>query len=87
MRRGRLLIIAVGSDVSNVRVGQADNLAGIARIGENFLISREARIENDFATAPSRSTRCAAVKNAPIFERKNCFSRFRFSQWALSGIT
>ena len=67
----RLLIIEVRSHVSNVRIGQADNLARIARIGEDFLISGEAGIENDFAAAPGDRSRGAALKNSPVFERKN----------------
>jgi len=81
VRYGRLLIICIRSDVSNVRVGQADNLAGVAGIGEDFLISCEARIENDFAAAPGYCPSSTAVKNAPIFERKNSLSCFRFRQW------
>jgi hypothetical protein len=72
------LIIDVGSDISNVGIRQADNLAGVTRIGENFLIPGEAGIKDDFAAAPDGCSRRAAMKNAPIFERKNPFSYFRF---------
>jgi hypothetical protein len=76
MRPHRLLIIHVGPDISDVRVSQADDLAGIARIRKNFLISGEAGVENDFAAPPGRCSRGAAMKNAPVFERKNSLPSF-----------
>ena len=79
----RLLVIDVRSDVSNVRIGQADNLARITWIGENFLISGEAGVENDFAAAPGDRSRGAPMKNAPVFERKNSLPSFCFRQWIL----
>jgi hypothetical protein len=84
MRVRRLLVIDVRSDVSNVRISQADNLARVTRIGEDFLISREAGVENDFAAAPGDRSRGAPMKNAPVFERKNSLPCFCFRQWTLS---
>jgi hypothetical protein len=84
MRTCGLLIIGVGSDISNVGIRQADDLPGVTRIGKNFLISREAGIKNDFAAASRNRSRGAAMKNAPVFERKNSLPCFRFRQWTLS---
>jgi hypothetical protein len=70
------LIIGVCSDVSDVRIGEANDLARVTRIGEDFLISSEAGIENDFATAPRNSSRRAPMKNAPVFERKDSLPCF-----------
>jgi hypothetical protein len=67
-----------------VRISQADNLARVTWIGENFLISGKAGIENDFAAAPRDRSRRAAIKNAPVFERKNSLPCFCFRQWTLS---
>jgi hypothetical protein len=50
-----------------VRVRQADNLPGVTGIGEYFLISGEAGIENDFAAAARDRAGRAAVKDAPVF--------------------
>jgi len=83
VRAWRLLIIDIRSDVSNVRIGQADNLARVTRIGENFLISGEAGIENDFAAAPGDRSPCAALKYSPVFERKNSLPCLCFRQWIL----
>jgi len=67
-----------------VGIRQADNLPRVTRIGEDFLISRQAGIKNDFAAPPDYRSSGAAMKNAPIFERKSSFSCFRFRQWTLS---
>jgi hypothetical protein len=45
-----------------VRISQADDLAGVAWVGENFLITGEAGIENDFAAAARDGTCGSAVK-------------------------
>jgi hypothetical protein len=76
VRPNRLFIVGVDADISDVRVCQADNLAGIARIRKNFLISGEAGVENDFAASASVGSRGAAMKNAPVFERKNSLPSF-----------
>jgi hypothetical protein len=68
-----------------VGIGQADDLARVTRIGENFLISGEAGIENDFAAAPGDRSPRAALKDSPVFERKNSLPSFCFRQWTLSG--
>jgi hypothetical protein len=53
-----------------VRIRQADNLPRITRVGENFLVSRQAGVENDFSAAARDGSGRAAVKDAPVFERK-----------------
>jgi hypothetical protein len=85
VRVWRLLIVDIGSDVSYVGISQADNLARVTRIGENFLISSEAGVENDFAAPPGDRSRGAPMKNAPIFERKRSLPCFGFGQCTLSG--
>jgi hypothetical protein len=66
-----------------VRIRQADNLSGIAGVGENFLVTGEAGIENDFAAAARDRARRAAVKNAPVFQREDRGSVLNFGQWVL----
>src|SRR5580698_103277 len=43
------IIGIVGAVVADLRIGQDDNLAGVRRIGENFLIAGEGGIENNFS--------------------------------------
>jgi hypothetical protein len=66
-----------------VGIGQANDLPGIAWIGENFLITGEAGIENDFAAAARDRAARAAVKDAPVFERQNGGAMLSFRQCVL----
>jgi hypothetical protein len=66
-----------------VRISQADNLPGIAGVGENFLVTSEAGIENDFAALACDRAGRAAVKDAPVFQRENCRSVRNFGQCVL----
>jgi hypothetical protein len=65
-----LLIIQIRADIANVRVRQTHNLPGITGIRENFLVTGEAGIENDFAAPACDGAGRAAVKDAPVFERE-----------------
>jgi hypothetical protein len=83
IRARRFFIFEVRADISNVRIGQADDLASVAGIGENFLITGEAGIENDFAAA-ARDRACgASIKDAPVFQREYRGSVLNFGQWIL----
>jgi len=66
-----------------VRIRQADNLSGITGIRENFLITGEAGIENDFAAAARYRAGRAAIKYAPVLERQSCGTMQNFGQCAL----
>jgi hypothetical protein len=66
-----------------VRIRQADDLSGVAGVGENFLISGETGIKNDFAAAARDRARSAAVKDAPVFQRENRRSVLNFGQCGL----
>jgi hypothetical protein len=58
-------------------------LSGVAGIGENFLISGEAGIENNFAAAARDRARRTAIKDAPVLQRENCGSMQNLGQCAL----
>jgi len=66
-----------------VRVREADNLTSVTGVGENFLISGEAGVENDFAAAACDRAGRAAVKDAPVFQRENRGSVRNFRQCVL----
>ena len=77
------LIFKVGADISDVRIGQANDLPGVAGVRKDFLVTGEAGIENDFAaTARNRAGR-AAIKDAPVFQREDRGSVLNFGQWVL----
>jgi hypothetical protein len=66
-----------------VRVRQAHDLPGVTWIGENFLITSEAGIKNNFAAAARNSARGAAVKYAPVFQSESGGSVLNFGQVVL----
>ena len=65
------LIVAIGADISDVRIGEANDLAGITGVGEYFLIAGEAGVKNNFSAAARASAGRAAVKYASVFQREN----------------
>lgn len=63
-----LLILEVGSDVSDMWISEADDLARVTRIGENFLVSGNAGIENNFAAPASDGAGGPATKATTVFQ-------------------
>ena len=80
---GRFFVVEISADIANVRIGETDDLAGVAGIGENFLITGEASIENDFAAAARDGAGSAAVKDAPVFESECRGAVLNFGQVVL----
>jgi hypothetical protein len=66
-----------------VRIGETDDLPSVTRVGENFLVTGEAGIENDFAAAARDGAGCTAVKGAPVLERERGGSVLNVRQWIL----
>jgi len=83
VRAGGFFVFQVGAYISDVRIRQTDDLPGIAGVGENFLVTGEAGIENDFAAAARNRARRAAVKDAPVFQRECRGSVLNLGQWGL----
>jgi hypothetical protein len=83
VRPRRLLIIKIRANISNVGVSEADNLPRVAWVGENFLVSGEAGIENDFPAPARDGAGGAAVKDTPVFERENRGAVLDFGQFLL----
>jgi hypothetical protein len=77
------LVVEIGAYVADVRIGQADDLARVAGIGKDFLITREAGIKNDFTAAARDRARRAAVKCAPVFQSESGRSVRNFGQFVL----
>lgn len=66
-----------------MRIGETDDLPGIAWVCENFLITSKAGVENDFAAAARYRARRPAIKYAPVLERQSCGTMQNFGQCAL----
>src|SRR5262249_49893019 len=80
-----LFIVQICPDISDVRIRQANDLACVGWIGKNFLVSRKAGVENDFPAPARDGAGSAAVKDAPVFERKCGVSVLDFRQCVLPG--
>ena len=83
VRTAGFLVVQIGADVADVRIGETNDLARVTGIGENFLVTGEAGIKNDFAAAAGDSSGRAAMKDAPIFEREYGGSVLNVRQWIL----
>ena len=80
VRPRRFLVVKIGAHVSDVRISEADDLAGVAGIGEDFLVTGETGIENDFTAAARAGARGAPVKNSSVLECENGRARLYFRQ-------
>ena len=74
---GGFVIAAAGSVIADLGVGEDDDLAGIGRIGENFLIAGERGVEDHFA----RRARRAHQNSGP--RRRVPSSRARIAEFNL----
>ena len=77
----------VCANVADMGIGQAHDLPGVARIGENFLVSSKAGIKNDFAATAGSSSRRAAAKNSPVLERDDRATFGGLRQCVLQGMS
>jgi hypothetical protein len=83
VRTRRFFVIEICANISNVRISETDDLPGVAWVGENFLVSGEASVKNDFPAAARDRAGRTAVKYAPVFERENRRSVLNFVQRSL----
>ncbi len=51
MGLGGFGVLRVGTGITDVRIGKRNNLPAVAWVGQDFLITRHGRIENDFSNA------------------------------------
>src|SRR6185503_13084617 len=80
-RPRRLFILTVDTVVADQRIGHADDLSGVGRIGQHFLVTSHRGIEDHFAGALAFRSPRATTKDAAVFESKE--SGFLGSNWHL----
>ena len=61
-----LHVFPVDAIVADVRIRQGDDLAAVARVGEDFLIAGEGRVEHDFADGGASGTDGIAEKDRAV---------------------
>src|SRR6185369_16391931 len=64
-------IFGRGPRVPDVWIGQSDDLSRVRRIGENFLITGQRGIENDFASSVALGADRLAAEDRSIFQSQN----------------
>lgn len=70
VRPRRFLIVEICANISNVGIRQADNLSCVTGVGENFLITGETGIKNDFAATAATDASRAPFKYSSVLERE-----------------
>lgn len=76
-------VVEIRANIADVGISEANDLSGVTGVGENFLVTGEASIENDFSAAARDSAGRAAVKYAPVLEREDGGSVKNFRQCVL----
>src|SRR5258708_7217772 len=66
-----LVIVRVGAVVANFWIRQDNDLPGIRRIGENFLVAGNGGIKNDFAVTLAFCSVASAAEDSAVFQRKD----------------
>ena len=72
-----LVVRGTGSVVADLGIGQDHDLPGIRGIGEDFLISRESGIEDNFAASLGGRTKTPALEDVPVLQGEYCIGQFR----------
>ena len=70
------VVFRIGAVIADLRVGEYYDLSGVRRIGEDFLVSSERGIKNDFPVALCFRSVAFASEDAAIFQRKDCLYLF-----------
>src|SRR5271154_4143779 len=76
VRAAGLVVGGVGSVVSDLRIGQDNNLSSIGGIGKDFLVARQGGIENHLAKTFAFGAIALTAEDAPVFEREDCLHGF-----------
>ena len=66
----RFDVLGVGAGVADVRIRQRDDLPGVGRIGENFLIAGHRGVEHHFTNGLPVDAYRGAAKHTAVFERQ-----------------
>src|SRR5208282_6733484 len=78
VRAHGLVIFWIRAVVSDFGVSQDDDLPGVRRVSENFLVAGDGSIKNDFAGAFAFSAVAFASEDSAVFE---CKDRLHWNSW------
>ena len=83
-RLDRLVARAGDAVIANLWVGHDDHLAAIRRVGDDFLVASDARVEHDFGGDVGLSTERLADIDGAVFEGKGSLAE-KAHRW--SGVS
>ena len=72
MYLGGFFVSSIGADISDMRISKSDNLAGVGRISEDFLITGQRGVENDFPNGRTRCPNGPTVELGSVFQNQYC---------------
>src|SRR5581483_4412507 len=86
-RARSLVIVLVSAVISDFWIRQNDDLSGVGRVSENFLVSGNGSIKNDFAVAFAFGAVAFASEDSAVFQRKDSLHSCseEWILWILSG--
>jgi hypothetical protein len=59
-------------------IGKNDDLAGVGRVGEDFLIARDGGIENHLSRPLDGRTKTTALEDRTVFQGEHCWVQLGF---------
>src|SRR6266550_1049657 len=65
------VVFGVGAVVSDFRIGENDDLAGVGRVGKDFLIAGDGSIKNYFPVTFAFGSVAFASEDSAVFQRKD----------------
>ena len=65
-------VLGIHADVADMRIGQRNDLAGVARIGEDLLIAGDRGVEHHFADRRTGGADRMTTKDRAVGECENC---------------
>lgn len=68
MNSRRLHVVAIGTGITNMGIGQRDYLSTITGVSEDFLVAGHRRVENDFTDSLTFSANRNTVENRPVLQ-------------------
>src|SRR6185312_3529276 len=72
IRTTRFAVGGIRAVVSDLRIGQYDNLASVGRIGEDFLVTRNRRVEYHFSSTLFRRPYADSLEDRSVLQGENC---------------
>ena len=75
-------VLVIGADIADMREGEGDDLAGIGRVGEDFLVAGERRVEADFGDGAAGRAQAAPFDHRAVGKDQQRGRRLRSSRVA-----